>query len=443
LAIRFRGGPGKATTIELSAVQPAPPKVSGVKLTVQGDPNSLSYKVKLAGQYSGGTEGASEITWYKQKAIPSSKREQISASTTRFTDFEAEPTDTYITAVYKPIRDDGEEGKPVESQPVRIPGSGIITTADARVVLNSNFTEVCCILRPNAAGLVGYSWAHRVNGQLIRLPGKNTVHKITADDLDKDLCCILDRMGEIGEHKTAIPIEIKPPLAEQLRPKIKSAIIMPVNRELYANEPLDRQFVAGRQQEVVLEYEGPQKTAVVKWLRQTDDGWQQIFEGDKYTLTRADRTIRAVVTVTPRARFLKNFTADVETPQVLVRDDLEDDPVLARLARAIKRSGKGEFQASLLTGETAQLIIEGQEGGGQLSIKNGRTVMHVSSIQDVAFEPYEPESNSLTVTGSHHYRTEVAFLARQTSTKQELTPLQARNLFVITVRAFQSRGPPR
>jgi hypothetical protein len=440
---------------KLPVVIAARPTVTGVELALDCSNETTGvYTVKVVGQYSGGIEGESRITWYSEKQPPpfsesrktsqKPERNVIDKATGKSWIFEAESRDTYISVDYTPVREDGEEGTPVHAGPIRIPAVATVEASEARIVLNANCTELSCILKQGGAGWLSYSWAHSVDGEFTRLGNKNTLHEITAADLKNNLCCVLDGLDETGKRKKRAIVPIHPPLCEQLTPKINSARIVPVNRgkdeiPSHASSDLIRRDVVGREQEVILDYRGPRKTTVVTWFRKTEDGLQEIFEGQKYTRPYTDcgHEVSAKVTVTARASFDRTllYTLEEMTNPILVNIE---DPLLVRFASAMKRAGKGQFDAVLFTGEAAILMIENKEGRTQLSIRLGRTVMHTSEIQDIKVEPCEGETGSVIVHGTHRYRTELSITAKKTSVKQEFSPTQARDLFILAVQAFQS-----
>jgi hypothetical protein len=156
----------------------------------------------------------------------------------------------------------------------------------------------------------------------------------------------------------------------------------------------------GQNRKKVLDSHGPPKTVIVQWLRETNGNWQQIVEGETYTIQDADcgRPLCAkVIVTTQRSLMGESFTTETLTQACLVAPT---DPLLVRFASTMKHAGEAQFEGLLITGDSALLSIEEQEGNAQFSIKLERTVLHTSEIQDANVELCDNESNSVIVTGS-------------------------------------------
>jgi hypothetical protein len=240
---------------------------------------------------------------------------------------------------------------------MKIPATQTIKMIQEKIVLNAACTKVSCVFKTDGVGWFTYSWAHQVNNQLIRLPGKNTVHHLTVADLQNDLCCVVDGMNEVGVRRKSRIIKIDPPLREQLKPKIVSAKIKPVN-ELMAKEDRNQNCVIGTEQKIVLDYRGPPKTVIVQWLRETNGDWQHIFEGETYTIQDADcgrQLCAKVIVTTQRSLMGESFTTETLTDACLVAPT---DPLLLRFASTMKRAGRGQFEGLLIAGDSLSLSIK-------------------------------------------------------------------------------------
>jgi hypothetical protein len=114
-----------------------------------------------------------------------------------------------------------------------------------------------------------------------------------------------------------------------------------------------------------------------------------------------------------------------------------DMVLLLRLASTMRRAGRCQFNAALISGEPIVLSLDEQEGRALFAIKMGRTVLHTSDLAAVSVEASPTTESSAVVTGSHGYRTEVVFARKKTAGGMDFAPSQARDLFMLTVKAFQ------
>jgi hypothetical protein len=437
---------------DLPSVTPEILIVENVQLAVERAEKTLHFfTIKVSAKYSRGKDRRYSIRWFAQES--NRPKELIEESSVKRKTFRARNSDLSVWVEYTPINSIGEREKTVQSNKVTIPAIGPIQipeakpTAEPKIVLNADFTEVSCIVSPEEAGRTVYSWAYRVDGRFQRLPGKNVPHRLIAEDLASDLCCVLDVLDEYGKRRTRTSIDIDPPLAQRFTPKIHSAVIRPVGidkdkKGARKKEGQDVQYAVGGEQEVILVYEGPPKTVAVQWFRQLTDGaWRHISDDEKYTLTEDDRNhqVCARVRVATRSRVLSEpLTAELDTDPISVVGPVDEEAVLMGMARSMRRIGRAKFDAKLLGGESIVLAIEGHDHRARISIKLGLTVLHTSEVQGVTVKEGSARPSSCILSGTHGYRTEVILEPKKMLGGLDFSPVQARTLFIMTVRAFSS-----
>jgi hypothetical protein len=97
-------------------------------------------------------------------------------------------------------------------------------------------------------------------------------------------------------------------------------------------------------------------------------------------MTRIDqnKSIRVVVRATVSTPLERNIAAAFVTDPTEV---LNDDPILRRLASTLKRSGKTNFDAKLLTGE--EIVVINWQAQSKLPIRHGIAIIFKSTIRDV------------------------------------------------------------
>jgi hypothetical protein len=423
------------TSCELPAVIGHSPSVRDVKLHVE---SKATHRITVTGTYLGGVEGGSEIKWFAQQST-SGKRQEIQndSPTRRWIDLNSGYDSATIVAEYLPVNDLGQSGQPTESESIVLPRIAFIRVVSHEFVVTGNFTKLQCRLSTAGPGSVSYCWGYSLEGQLQETGETSDTHIIGADDLRFPLACIVRTFGPDGDRGKESIFDVVPSVKERLKPVIRSATVQQVDQPLGPEIAL----AVGQEYRVVMDYAGPPILRQdVIWERSTDSvDWVTAGRVQFYRTTTTDRNkyIRAIFTViatTPAINELASNEWVVGPFRVT-----GNNPVLRRFASTMKRVHRAQFDAVLVTGTAVAVVLEIQGEKSQLMIQKGQSVLFKSNLHDVEIEAIGDSENRVSLRGRHGYRTELAIGYKKMNGGMEFEPPQARELFIETFEAFQTK----
>jgi hypothetical protein len=408
--------------IELPVVAGHPPTVRDLKLKVESE--SL-HRITAIGNYIGGFEGKSVLTWYIQTTTT-----QTITSGRKWIELDHNFDSAKVWLVYLPVNADGEAGDPVKSEVVVLGALRFFRVTEATIVVNAQGTHFTCQTKSEGHGRIAYHWAYTVRGELQLTDQTSDTHLIDRNDFRYPLHCILQTFGpddEPGEERT---VDVDQAVIERLIPIIRASIHA-VDRALRPAKT-ETEFRVGQQLQLVLDCQGPPVVSKsIRWERRSDaQEWATVSEGDCYRVVSADqgKQLRAVVRITTAAI---ESTEEVAGPVQIVNDN----PITRRLACTLKRTGKALFDAVLFTGQPVVIVFEGQPGKATMAIRQGATDTFKSPVRDLAVET--TGECSVELRGRLGYRTEIAISHKKTTGGIEFPPPDARDLFIHVMDAFK------
>jgi hypothetical protein len=411
--------------IELPVVTCHTPTLRDLKLSVESEGR---HRITAIGSYLGGFEGKSVLTWHVQTTTT-----QTITSGRKWIELDHNFDGAKVWLAYLPVNSDGQAGNPVKSEVVVLRSLGFLKITEATMVVNAQGTHITCQTKSEGRGKIAYRWAYTVRGKLQLTNQNSDTHLIDKNDFKYPLHCILQAFGpddEPGEERT---VDVGQAIIERLAPIVRAAIHA-VDRALRPAKT-ETEFRVGQQLQLVIECQGPPVVSKsIRWERRSDtQEWATVSEGDCYPVVNADqgKQLRALVRIT---------TAAIESIEVVAgpAQIVNDNPIMRRVAGTMKRSGKAVFDAALLTGQPAVIVIEGQPGTATLAIKQGATDTFKSAVRDLAVEA--AGECSVELRGRLGYRTEITFSHKKTTGGIGFPPPDARDLFIHVMDAFKDDG---
>jgi hypothetical protein len=430
---------------ELPAVTGGRPVARDLAIAAEPGDSALVTRFSAIAAYSGGTEGRSVVAWFAGN--PNGEAALLEEGTRRWIELGTEYVGKSLWFTYEPVSDREERGIKVRSEPVTVRLPVAVRIVDRSIVINPEWTEFRCTARTDGPGRLSFTWAYRKGDAHHSIGSHKPVHVITARDCTHDVCCVVDAATEAGQAAGQVLVCMEPPLRDRLRPRITGATIRPV-ADRANRRPSARPVLAGQELEVVRECAGPPVVrSVTMWQRAVGgDEWQDVCEGDRFVPAGTDvnRRVRAIVSIVTRVPAL-----DTEIESEPFRTDPVviggGNPVIERLASTLRRSGKTQFDATLLTGEAVVVAIEGQDARVQFVIRAGSGVLHKAELRNVAVEVVEGSTSAVSITAGYGYRTELSIARKKMPGGMDFSAPQARDLFVEAVKGFrpvQARKSP-
>lgn len=270
--VRKDGTQGKPIQLEIGPIEALPPKVTNVVLR-----QNERGQIEVSGKYSGGIEGQSIILW---RAIPpEGKIINVGRTYEKFIVPTKQLMDYSVTAIYTPVREDGEQGTPVEAkEPLKITPLPSITNIE--MIFHQGLIEVGSLIRAR----VDYSYGDHSTFQWWRgdgaqqweeIPGA-TDFEYTPTEADVGLILLCEafpynKSNWVGKPASAMtPSPVEPS-------EIKLSIVA-VGKEDAKDED---KYVTG----IVLKANINEN---VRWQREEEGEWCNVSTGVSYIVTAND-----------------------------------------------------------------------------------------------------------------------------------------------------------
>eukprot|EP00762_Andalucia_godoyi_P004603 ANDGO_05123.mRNA.1 187-kDa microtubule-associated protein AIR9 len=194
--VRSDGTRGQTVTVSSnSAVAPAAPVVSNVRIETLPAGAAIAEAlppIKLVGkgEYYGGYEGSSLLTWYRLDP-KTDKRTKVSEDFAPTYTVSAQDTGHHLVFEYTPVRSDGAQGPAVSVQTATPVAALPPAVSDVRVEGGPFFTYPLTVLGNYVGGLEGrseFQWLRKSAGEPLYTPiegdvGRQRQYKPNADDL--------------------------------------------------------------------------------------------------------------------------------------------------------------------------------------------------------------------------------------------------------------------
>jgi hypothetical protein len=418
---------------QLSPVARRAPEIQNVRVVVESSQPFVAASVQAS--FIGGVEGSSVITWFVGRTPTSGK--VIETSARKWIDVAPHFAGRFLWCTYLPVNDCNEQGAPATAAPITLPR---LPTADSiikkcLIELNPEYTELHCLATAEGSIPLRFTWAYRVGDGHTAIGTQDRVHVITARDIDQDVCCVVEARKE-GSRPVQTVAYMEPPLADRIRPRIAAATIRTV-ADRSNKRVVDPPPVLGHELEVVYDYVGPPLSRVsIVWERENNKTWQTLFKGDRYIPSGSDlhQSLRVVVIAIGRIAAIAEDlqSSPYESKPVVI----QPSPLFERLASTLKRSGKTNFAATLITGESVVVCLEGQDAKAQFVLRSGDTVLHKSDLSRISVNLLESSPNGVTVNAGYGYHTQLSIERKRLPSGADFPPGQARDLFLETIRQF-------
>ena len=429
--------------IALPTVSPLTPTIQGIRLSVQtgkqaSDGRQIVVLTVDYSNYVGGFEGNPTIIWKVRKdgeteftTVAKTQKKSIDVD-----HFNAANSEFYATVT--PKDSDGNKGEPIDTNHVIIPPfdtSLILDIQSAQIVINEDHTALHCVVQTNGQdGTLYYQWGYLDDGREDILEEETSDTKeITIEDFEYAVFCKVTPVTAHGIQGETALVYLPVNLEELFVPKITNVRIN------IANDPKDHKLVVGDTLCCFIEKEGPPIAEQhIIWERYQDNQWTQISTNLTYDTNANDLNckLRARVTIQVEDPYKEELVSSEEfttTPIVLPQN-----PTIAKLAIALKRS-KAQFDAKLaVTGEDVSILLE----NGFFLMRNSKAALllrdRVSNIKESIIVNPDNESEYLVQIKAHHgYSTLILFDKKKMNGGTKLSPSLARELFIETLRKFK------
>ena len=377
-----------------SPVAPCMPSVSGLELL--GEP-FVGETATLNVQYQGGVEGASSVVWYRKKK-GAAKKKIPQESGISYT-LRAEDVDHMITAVYTPVRDDGEVGC---SDEVTLP-SLVLSTPPAFTDLRFS-SEIAVVGQPISVegiftgGLPGthiYEWKNPITGATKSCKGSS----ITPQEFDAGYQLLVSVTPVNNEGRRGRPVTVMSPTVVYGEPELTDvALIGPC--EEGKSLRLSYKFVGGREGLHLVEwFLSSNSPPITSPVTPTGPSYDSLLQKEKkanftYKLTAADVGDLVVCRVTPHRC-----------------DGLIGKAVVVRsgVITPTRPQAKIRIAGSPYTGDTLRLHVDytgGDEGAslvqwGRVSLQDGTSPSTVTLSSSLAGPDCEWEEETSDPRNRH------------------------------------------